>query len=234
LYIPNSLHNISFWRKNKTKMCSKEIASKMNHWVISLNEYQIKNNRRELVREHFEKLSELFAGNVPGDFDVDRNPNNFLVDAVEINRRSVDLKGLEKLTELCFFLRKNVNELKTVYKKRCRMSNEYYTESERADLEPELQSLDEDVQQMMDTLNDISGFRSEIKHVLSMYTQYENRYVKLRSMNKSAKFRYQANKMKNNTNQNKLNFDLCNRIYKLVRNCPFISPQDEDSKRKCF
>jgi len=214
-------------------MCTNDIISKLNHWDISPNHYQIEKNRRVLVRKHFEKLSELFAGNVNVKFEVDRNPSNFLADAaVEVDLQSVDLKGLKKLMELCSFLRKNVDELKYVFEKRRRSSSGYYTESELADLEPELRSLDEDVHRMMDTLSGITGNRQEIKHVLEMYTANENRYVRLRSLKKSIKLRYQEGKTKNDTNDNKFNLGACDVICALVRSVLFNTAQEKNAKCK--
>lgn len=213
-------------------MCTNDLASKMNHWEISPNHYQTIINRRILIEEHFEKLSELFAGNVPADFEVNCNPNNLLADA---NHYSVDLKAMKKLTKLCSLLRKNVVELKTVFKKSLRISSEFYTESERGILEPELRSLYEDVQRMMAILKDISGNNHEIRHVLKIYTENENQYLRLLSLNKSAKLRYQARKMENGMNVDESNFGMCEKIYKWVSNCcPFTcsTAQDNILKRK--
>ncbi|XP_060833786.1 LOW QUALITY PROTEIN: uncharacterized protein LOC132917186 [Rhopalosiphum padi] len=215
-------------------MCTNDIASKMNHWEISPNQHQTVINRRVLFQEHLEKLSEVFGGNVPADFEVNCNPTHLLAD---VDHYSVDLKAMKKLMKLCSLLRKNVIDLKTVYKKRCRMSGGYYTESERAEVEPELRSLEEDVQRMMDVLKDISGNSHEIKHVLKMYTENENRYVRLLSLNKSAKLRYQAKKTENGTNDGEFHFGLCDEIYKWVRNsCPFtfITAREKNVKRKWF
>jgi len=216
-----------------TKMCTNEIASKLNHWKISVNPHQNEKNRQALVQEHFEKLSDLLAGSVHVNFEVVRDANHFLADAaVEIDRRIVDLKGMEKLTELCSFLRKNVDDLKSVFNKRRRTRGGYYTKSEIADLEPELESLDEDVWRMMETLNSITGTQREIKQVLKMYTEYESRYVRLRSLNKSARLRYQASKTKNDTKDDEFNVGICEIILKWVLGCPFIATQDKNVKRK--
>jgi len=214
-------------------MCTNDIASKLNHWEISVNPHQNEKNRQALVREHFEKLSDLLAGSVHVNFAVIRDANHFLADAaVEVDRRIVDLKGMEKLTELCYFLKKNVDDLKSVFNKRRRTRGGYYTKSEIADLEPELGSLDKDVLRMMDTLNRISGNQREIKQVLKMYTEYESRYVRLRSLNKSARLRYQASKTKNDTKDDGFNVGVCEMVLNLVLGCPFIAMQDKNLKRK--
>lgn len=100
----------------------------------------------------------------------------------------VDLKSMAKLKKLCHLLRTNVIELKTVYEKRCDLGYAY-TESERVGLENGLQSLDDNVLRLFGQLDDISGYRKEIKDVVDVYTQRESEYRRLRSMNKKAKFR---------------------------------------------
>ncbi|XP_003247973.1 myosin heavy chain, fast skeletal muscle-like [Acyrthosiphon pisum] len=212
-------------------MCTNDIASKLNHWEISVNPHQNEKNRQALVREHFEKLSDLLAGSAHVNFKIDRDANHFLEDAaVEVDRRIVDLKGMEKLTELCSFLRKNVDDLKSVFNKRRRTRGGYYTKSEIADLEQELGSLDEDVWRMMDTLNSIAGNQWEIKQVLKMYTECESRYVRLRSLNKSARLRFQASKTKNDIKDDGFNVGVCEIILKWVLGCPFIATQDKNVK----
>lgn len=214
-------------KEPKTKMCTNDLASKMNHWEISPNHYQTIINRRILIEEHFEKLTELFAGNVPAELEVNCNPNNLLADA---NHYSVDLKAMKKLTKLCSLLRKNVVELKTVFKKNLRLSSEYYTESERGILESELRSLYEDVQRMMAILKDISGNNHEIRHVLKIYTENEDEYLRLLSLNKTAKVRYKARKIENGTNVDEFNFGMCEKICKWVRNCcPFTCSTAQDN-----
>lgn len=212
-------------------MCTNYIASKLNHWDISPNPHQIEKNRKILIQEHFEKLSDLLAGSVHVNFEVVRDPNHFLADAaVEVDHRIVDLKGMEKLTKLCSLLRKNVDELKSVFNKRHRARGGYYTKPEIADLEPELRSLDEDVGRMMDKLNSITGNRREIKQVLKMYTENENRYVRLRSLNKSARIRYQASKTKSDTKDD--GFNVCETFFKWALGCSLNTTQDKNVKRK--
>lgn len=214
-------------------MCTNDIASKLNHWEISPNPHQIEKNRQTLVQEHFGKISDLLAGSVHVNFEVVRNPNHFPADAaVEVDHQIVDLKGIEKLTKLCSFLRKNVDELKSVFNKRRRTRGGYYTKPEIADLEPELRSLDEDVERMMDKLNSIAGNRREIKEVLKMYTEYENRYVRLRSLNKSARLRYQASKTNNDSKDDGFSVGVCEIILKWLLSCPFNATQDKNVKRK--
>lgn len=107
----------------------------------------------------------------------------------------VDLKSMAKLKKLCHLLRTNVIELKTVYEKRCDLGYAY-TESERVGLENGLQSLDDNVLRLFGQLDDISGYRKEIKNVVDVYTQRESEYRRLRSMNNKAKFRNNADFLK--------------------------------------
>lgn len=110
-----------------------------------------------------------------------------------IDRGPLVLGGKEKLAKLCSFLRTNVIDLINYYDiVRRRASGAYYTESENADLESGLRTLKDDVEKLLDTVNDMSGYRSEIKHVLDMYTEQEARYRALRLLNKGATLRHQT------------------------------------------
>jgi len=138
---------------------------------------------------------------------------------VTIDRGPLVLGGKEKLMKLCSFLRMNVIDLINYYEiARRRVGGAYYTESENADLESGLRLLKDDVEKLLDTLNDTSGYRSEIKHVLDIYTEQEARYRTLRLLNKGATLRHGTN-----DHNNLLDFDQCNRLYKWVRGCAFMS-----------
>jgi len=135
------------------------------------------------------------------------------------DRGPLVLGGKEKLMKLCSFLRTNVIDLTNYYEiARRRVSGAYYTESEDAELESGLRLLKDDVGKLLETLNGISGYRSEIKRVSDMYAEHEGRYRTLRSLNKGATLR-------NGTGDrnNLLDFDQCNRMYKWVRGCAFLS-----------
>lgn len=117
----------------------------------------------------------------------------------------VDLKGMAKLKRLCCMLRKKVTELKITYEKR-HSSGCTYTESEQAELGLGLQSLEDGTIRLLQTLNNIDGYRKEMKHVIDIYTDYESQYRKLRSMNKKAKSRYVGTK-KSECNDGGTNFN---------------------------
>lgn len=103
----------------------------------------------------------------------------------------VDLKSMAKLKRLCNLLRTNVTELRTVYKKRLELGYAY-SKSERVGLDTRLQSLDDNVSRLFGKLDEISGYRREIKDVVDVYTQHESEYRLLRSLNRNARFRRDA------------------------------------------
>lgn len=142
---------------------------------------------------------------------------------VTFDRGPFILGGKEKLIKLCSFLRTNVINLKNYYEiARRRMSGTYYSESENADLESGLRLLNADVEKLLDTLNDIAGYRSEIKQVLDIYTEQEARYRSLRLLNTGATLRHQVENGTNDHN-NWLDFDQCTKMCKWVRGCGYIS-----------
>lgn len=113
------------------------------------------------------------------------------VDDLNVDHGILVRGGKKKLMKLCSFLRTNVIDLKNYYEiARERMDGAYYSESENADLELGLRLLKDDVDKLLDTLNDISGYRDEIKHILNMYTEQEARYRTLRLLNKGAILRH--------------------------------------------
>jgi len=100
----------------------------------------------------------------------------------------VDLKAKTKLRKLCLLLKTNVTELRTVFRKRCDLGYEY-EEWERDQLNTGLQALEEDVLRLFDTLDNIVGYRNEIRAAVDTYTGHERRYRELRRLNKRAKLR---------------------------------------------
>lgn len=100
----------------------------------------------------------------------------------------VDVKAVTKLRKLCLLLKTNVMELKTVYRKRCKMGYEYEN-WERGGLETGLLALEEDVLRLFDEMENMAGSRNEIKTAVKTYTEHEARYRVLRSLNKQAKLR---------------------------------------------
>lgn len=100
----------------------------------------------------------------------------------------VDLKSMAKLKKLCHLLKMNLIELRTVYKERLDLGYSY-TKSERVSLDTGLQSLDNNVLMLFDKLEEICGYRKEIKDVVNMYNLHESEYRYLKSLNKKAKFR---------------------------------------------
>lgn len=153
---------------------------------------------------------------------------------VAVDRRCVDLRGMDRLAKLCSFLETNVRELKMVYHKRRQLCDEYYTD---ADLDSGLLCLVEDVNHLLDTLNAASGYRNEVKKVVDMYTELETRYRTLRSLNKSAKLRHKKCQKcagENGTgckdHDEPGRFDICNRMYKWLRSAFAFICRDKNSK----
>lgn len=144
----------------------------------------------------------------------------------------VDLKSMAKLRKLCYLLRRNVVELKIIYDKRCHMGYTF-TESEHTGLEVGLETLEADVLRLLRTLDDINGYRDEIKMVLESYKLYELRYRELRLLNKKAKMRHQDIKPENENVSNDasvINIILrkyfCRPCYRVYRR--FIKPVDKN------
>lgn len=118
------------------------------------------------------------------------------------DRSCVDLKSLVKMKKLCCMLRTHVIELQTVYEKRCSMGF-MYTRSEHIGLNVGLRTLEEDMLRMLVTLDEINGYRDEIKHVVSVYTRYESRFREYRMLIKNAKLRnHTSGKTIENTDDN--------------------------------
>lgn len=116
------------------------------------------------------------------------------LETVDDNKSScVDLKGMAKLKRLCCMLRKKVTGLKRTYEKSHRLGYTY-TESERADLDSGLRSLENGTIQLLQMLDNIDGYSKEMKHVINVYTDYESLYRKLRSVNKNARSRVKTEK----------------------------------------
>lgn len=132
--------------------------------------------------------------------------------------------GKEKLVKLCSLLRTNVIDLENYYEiARRRASGAYYTESENTDLESGLRSLKDDVNKLLDTLDDIGGYRSEIKRASDVYAEQETRYRALRLLNKGATLRHQIQNGADGRDD-LLDFDRCgSRMRKWVSGCGFTS-----------
>lgn len=118
----------------------------------------------------------------------------------------VDLKGLAKLKKLSCILRKRVNELKMTYEKSNNLGYSY-TESEHANLNSGLRSLEDGTIRLLQTLDNIDGYSKEMKYVINIYTDYETLYRKLRSVNKNAKSRARTQKTESDCSGTK--FNLC-------------------------
>ncbi|VVC43809.1 Hypothetical protein CINCED_3A015880 [Cinara cedri] len=89
-----------------------------------------------------------------------------------------DLKSIVKLSRLCNVLNANVMELKSFYE------NEGYSYSkvEHAVMNLGLQSLLNDMPNLLSALNEIDGHREKIQEMLEMYSSYESRYRELRKI----------------------------------------------------
>lgn len=107
------------------------------------------------------------------------------------NYNYVDVEGLTKLRKLCGMLRSNVIELKTVYEHR--NNHESNVNSDQTDLEMGLRSLDNDLMQLFNRLDDMKGSPKEMKKAVNMYRDYELQYRCLRTLNRKVKRTMRSN-----------------------------------------
>lgn len=107
------------------------------------------------------------------------------------NYNYVDVEGLTKLRKLCGMLRSNVIELKTVYERR--NNQESNVNSDRTDLEMGLRTLDNDLMQLFNRLDDMKGSQKEMKKAVNMYRDYELQYRCLRTLNRQVKRTMRSN-----------------------------------------
>lgn len=140
------------------------------------------------------------------------NPSDY-TETTDDNYSCVDLRSMAKLRKLCFMLRSNVIELKNVYKTRIQLGYTY-TELDKSDLELGLKCLEDDVMQLMDTLDDANGYRVEIQKIVNKYNDLESQYRDLRSLNK--KGRLSSNYSEMCTKNKNEGFDLCVIINKYI------------------
>lgn len=103
----------------------------------------------------------------------------------------IDFEGITKLRKLCGMLRTNVTELKIMYEKQDNRG--LNMNSDQVDLETGLKSLDNDLMQLYNNLDDMKGSRKEMRKVVSLYRDYELQYKCLKSLNKKVKRTMRSN-----------------------------------------
>lgn len=104
----------------------------------------------------------------------------------------IDFEGITKLRKLCGMLRTNVTQLKVMYEKQD--SRGLNINSDQIDLETGLQTLDNDLMQLYNKLDDMKGSRKEMRKVISLYRDYELQYKFLKSLNKKVKRTMRSNR----------------------------------------
>lgn len=100
------------------------------------------------------------------------------------NYNYVDVEGMAKLKKLCGLLKANVDKLKTIINKKREDQEPNSMDSDQVDLDVGLQSLDNDLTQLIKRLDNMKGSRKAMKKAVDMYRDCEVQYRCLKTLNK--------------------------------------------------